>query len=293
VGLLTNIAGTLLSTWEVGLGSIKTTMTSSASGLAVDRPLTPSGFGAATVVTSSDVLLANQVYAYIDASGANRVVTLPDPATISVGRLYVVQKTDATTNTVTITPTLATINGSATFVVRGTNDTVTVQYNGVEWRIVDFLQGDALAVDDPTRTLILDHSASDFSGAADRAAAEADAQAQSILFDLTGFNRFVISVDLTNVGTGPATVLNVFARQSGMAAPDVAVAADWTHFALPNPDRNTGVVTANPYEVQIPITAVDQFALSFAKWGTFGSVLVWVDAPAGTRGQVFVQRFTR
>lgn len=293
MGLLKNIAGTLVSSWEIGLGSIKATMTASSTGVTLDRPLTPAGMGGTTVVSSSDVVLGDQVYAYIDASGADRVVTLPDPAGISVGRIYVIQKTDTTTNLVTITPTLSTINGAATFVVRGTGDTVFVQYNGVEWRIVDFLQGDALAVDDPTRTLILDHSGTNFSGAADRAAAEADATAQSSSFDLTGFNRFVISVDMTNLGTGPATLLNVFARQSGEAAPDVAVAADWTHYGLPDPDRTSGVVTTNPYLIQIPLTTVDQFALSFSKWATFGSVLVWLDDPTGSRGQVFVQRFTR
>ncbi len=291
MGRLRNLAGTLLQSWEIGLGALKSTMTASSTGLAIDSPLTPAGFGGVTVVSAVSVVAGNELYIYLDATGGPRTATLPNPAAIAVGRTYVVQKTDATNNAVTLIPTATTINGAASFAINGSGDTVYVQYNGVEWRIINFLPGDALAIDDPTEFLILDHSASDFSGAANRAAAEADAAARSTSFDLTGFSRFVINVKMTTISG--AALLNVFGRQSGIAAPDIAVALDWGHFTLPDPDRTTGFVTGQPYEGQFPLSTADVLTLSFRKWGTFGSVLVWVDTPAGTRGTVTAQRFTR
>ncbi len=276
---------------DLGSGSLEAKLSVSANGVAVDKPTTLAGMGGITVTTSSSHVAGDEVYIYIDASGGPRGVSLPNPATIAVGRIYVIQKTDASNNAVTITPAGATINGAATFAVNGSGDTVTVQYNGVEWRIINFLPGDALAIDDPTEFLILDHSASDFSGAADRAAAELDVAAQSALFDMTGFNRFVINVNMTTIAG--ATTLNVFARKSGLAAPSVATPGDWGHYTLPDADRSTGLVTGRNYEGTFPLTTADVFTLSFLKWGTFSSVLVWVDTPAGTRGTVTAQRFTR
>lgn len=288
---LRNIAGTLLSNFSVGIGTLKANFGVSSTGVALDKPLTLAGMGGTTVTTAVSHVAGDEVYIYVDASGGPRSVTLPNPATIAVGRIYVIQKTDASNNAVTIAPVGAMINGAANFAISGNGDTVTAQYNGVEWRIINFLPGDALAIDDPTEFLILDHSATDFSGAADRAAAEADPAARSALFDMTGFNRFVINVKMTTIAG--ASTLNVFARQSGQAAPDIAVAADWGHYTLPDADRATGLVTGRNYEGQFPLTTADVLTLSFLKWGTFSSVLVWVDTPAGTRGTVTAQRFTR
>lgn len=72
----------------------------------------------------------------VDASGGNKVITLPTASGIS-GKVYRVQKSEASANTVTITPFGSEkINGDASVVIQYKNSAISVQSNGTNWIII-------------------------------------------------------------------------------------------------------------------------------------------------------------
>jgi hypothetical protein len=72
----------------------------------------------------------------VDASGANRTITLPAAATCT-GRRYDIKKVDSSANTVTIDGNSAeTIDGAATYVISNQYTSVTIISNGSGWYII-------------------------------------------------------------------------------------------------------------------------------------------------------------
>ena len=80
---------------------------------------------------SSDVTAAAGDFCDVDASGANRSITLPDPA-FNSGREVIVSKNDASANTVTM---VGTVNGVASPTLTAQYETKNVVSNGTEWRV--------------------------------------------------------------------------------------------------------------------------------------------------------------
>lgn len=72
----------------------------------------------------------------VDASGAARTITLPALAA-SAGRMFVLKKTDASANTVTLDANGAeTIDGAATYVLTAQYEAVTVIGGISEWHVI-------------------------------------------------------------------------------------------------------------------------------------------------------------
>ena len=72
----------------------------------------------------------------VDASGGNRVITLPAAAGVT-GIVYNIKKTDSSINTVTIDGNAAeTIDGKTTKVITTQYENVTIQSNGANWVIL-------------------------------------------------------------------------------------------------------------------------------------------------------------
>ena len=73
----------------------------------------------------------------VDASGASRIETLPDAATVA-GLVLTIIKTDSSANTVTLTiDGSQTINGSTTYVLSTQYAKVTVMSDGTHWVITN------------------------------------------------------------------------------------------------------------------------------------------------------------
>lgn len=72
----------------------------------------------------------------VDASGANRIITLPAAAGVT-GIVYNIKKTDLSINTVTIDGNGAeTIDGKTTKVITTQYENVTIQSDGANWVIL-------------------------------------------------------------------------------------------------------------------------------------------------------------
>ena len=78
---------------------------------------------------SSDVTAAAGDFCDVDATGANRTITLPDP-TFNSGRAIIVRKNDATANTVTLA---GTVNGVASPTLGAQYEYKMIISNGTEW----------------------------------------------------------------------------------------------------------------------------------------------------------------
>lgn len=71
----------------------------------------------------------------VSASAANRTMTLPTAVGYS-GLRYVIKKTDATANTVTVDGNASeTIDGNATVVLRSQNSMIEIVSDGSNWQI--------------------------------------------------------------------------------------------------------------------------------------------------------------
>lgn len=75
-----------------------------------------------------------------DVTGGNIVITLDSVANLQKGHEFVIKKTDATSNTVTITPAAGTIDGIANKILSIPNQYVIIRTDGTNWFIIsDFV----------------------------------------------------------------------------------------------------------------------------------------------------------
>ena len=88
----------------------------------------------AVAAKTTDVTAADdELIVPVDASSANRTLTLP-AASGRTGKVYVVQKSDSSTNTVTVDPnSTETVNGASTFVLTQQYQAVTLWSDGSNW----------------------------------------------------------------------------------------------------------------------------------------------------------------
>jgi len=87
-------------------------------------------------VAIDTTILSTDYTIEVDASGGNRIITLPTAisqfsAILSAGRVFNIKKTDATSNTVTITPQAGeTIDGLSNLVISAKDVNYTIQSDG-------------------------------------------------------------------------------------------------------------------------------------------------------------------
>lgn len=88
-------------------------------------------------VSADTTLSASHYMVNVDASGGAKTITLPTAASIA-GRVYIIRKSDASANAVTVDGNGAeTINGAATYTGLDTQyDAVTIMSDGVGWMIL-------------------------------------------------------------------------------------------------------------------------------------------------------------
>jgi len=143
---------------------------------------------------------------------------------------------------------------------------------------------------DTVRVPILDRTAADFSGAANFAAAAADPNAQTDALDCQWGQFIDITVEITDVGSGPMTKIFIVGRVSSAADPLVTVPASWSALNTESVDTATGISTVVPYQAELSATSVGEYTVSFPKIGRYLGVVVWVDSATGTRGNVYAYR---
>lgn len=140
MAILRNIAGTLLSSFSVGLAAaIKATFTASATGVELDKSLRVDGFGGKVSSVAIDTTLSDEYLLLVDATGGNRIITLPVLSTYAE-RTYRVVKTDSSTNTVTLVGNGGQlINTETSIVLRYPGDNIEVTDATTVWRIANRL----------------------------------------------------------------------------------------------------------------------------------------------------------
>ena len=72
----------------------------------------------------------------IDADATSGAITLNLKATPTTGDVYVVRKSDASGNAVTVQGNGKNINGAASSALSSQYDTLRVSYNGTEWAVL-------------------------------------------------------------------------------------------------------------------------------------------------------------
>lgn len=85
-------------------------------------------------VTASTTLTNNDYFLLVSPAAAV-VVSVPAGSAVQPGRVYTVRRDATATNTVTITPTSGTINGTTTFAVgsAGAIGTANIISDGTNW----------------------------------------------------------------------------------------------------------------------------------------------------------------
>ena len=95
---------------------------------------TLNGIGWRAVTKSADATLADdELIVSVSASGASRTMTLP-ASSGRTGKIYMIQKSDSSTNTVTVDPnSTETINGQSTFILTAQYQSVMIWCDGANW----------------------------------------------------------------------------------------------------------------------------------------------------------------
>jgi hypothetical protein len=240
--------------------------------------------------SSPYTMLITDEFIEANAVGGAILINLPALSTALYGLSFTIKKIDATASTVTLDGNGAeTIDGATTFVLYGQWDVVTIIATPLGWRILTFTLGLTLVPNDLVEFQILDRSGADILNAATRAIAEANAAAQATAFSTFNYTRFVITIDLTVVGT--ATILYIGERVSGEAAPNIATLGDWSYFNVDDIENTTGISTTPAYQINIPVDGARKYTRSFRTWGSWAAPIVWCNG-ANARGIVYAQRFT-
>jgi hypothetical protein len=95
------------------------------------------GTAMAIVAKSADYTATAADYTItVDASGAPRTITIPNAATLSVGKIYNIKKTDSSTNNVTISIATGTVDGAASISFNTQYQAYTIQSDGTNWHVL-------------------------------------------------------------------------------------------------------------------------------------------------------------
>lgn len=89
-----------------------------------------------TSVAVNTLVTSTNCFIDVDASGANRTITLPSAATLTSGFTYIIRKLDSSNNTVIVDPnSTQTIDGVTTYTLTKQYETLTIVSNGTNWDI--------------------------------------------------------------------------------------------------------------------------------------------------------------
>jgi len=106
-------------------------------------------------VSVNTTTTSSQCFVDVDASGANRTITLPSAATLGSGFTYVIRKLDSSNNTVTVDPnSTQLINAAQTYVLNKQYETLTIVSNGTNWDIWSTYKEDGLTAVSGTYTTL-------------------------------------------------------------------------------------------------------------------------------------------
>jgi len=87
-------------------------------------------------VSVNTTTTSSQCFVDVDASGANRTITLPSAATLGSGFTYVIRKLDSSNNTVIVDPnSTQTIDGVTTYTLTKQYETLCATSDGTNWVI--------------------------------------------------------------------------------------------------------------------------------------------------------------
>lgn len=143
--------------------------------------------------------------------------------------------------------------------------------------------------------LVMSHiSSSSFVTATSYSAAVNSAGSRtSPYLDMAGFNRLDVTVEVTNVGTGPITAIFVAVRSTARQNPDLTDDGDWSRMnRVASVDKASGVDTSVPLIERIDISAAGRHTVSLPVTNRYVSAIVWADA-AGGSGRVYMYRANR
>ena len=141
---------------------------------------------------------------------------------------------------------------------------------------------------DTVRQLVLDKSGADMSGAANYAAAVADAAAQCARLDCEVPEQVDVIVKITTIAS--ATKIFLVGRCSSAGDPNVTTAANWAPINTEAVDTATGVSTVVMYQLELAITAAGEYQFTLPVRQRWMAPVVWLDNGTGARGQVFMYR---
>ena len=143
---------------------------------------------------------------------------------------------------------------------------------------------------DNVRQLVLDHTGTDLSAAANYAAAVADTDAQTARIDCQVADEVDVIVSLSNLGAGPITKVYIVGRVASSADPDVTAPTEWAVLNTEDLDVSTGIATIAMYQAEVTVAAIGQLVVTFPCRERYFSAVVWVDSASGSRGEVFLYR---
>ena len=120
-----------------GTSVITPTLTNAGTAVVAATRLRADGFGTALSSKSADyTAVATDSTLLVDATAAARTITLP-AASGATGRIYVVKKTDAGGNSVTVDANASeTIDGATTYVLATQYKFVAIQCDGSNWHVI-------------------------------------------------------------------------------------------------------------------------------------------------------------
>lgn len=133
-GLFTTVSGTLLQFKSIVAGT-GITITNNANDLTINATASNLTSTGRTVTVSGSVLTTDSAIE-VDATLGNIILTLYT-AVGNEGKILTIIKTDASSNTVTITPLgLETINGQPSITIVSRYDTPMIRSNNTNWSII-------------------------------------------------------------------------------------------------------------------------------------------------------------
>lgn len=176
-----------------------------------------------SAISSSPTADGTQHTLLVDATAANRTITLPAASGVS-GRIYVIKKIDSSANTVTIDPNAAElIDGAATKVLSAQWDSLTIQSDGTSW----FIIADKIAASGGSTHDILSATHTDTTAAAVARGALMTGQGASPTWTklVIGAAGTILKSDGTDVAWGTPAVQQSTLLDGGTVHTDTASAA--------------------------------------------------------------------
>lgn len=114
----------------------------SGSNIATENYVDTAVAGASSDIAIQDVSVNTSIsgaakLVKVDASGGNRIISLPPADTVPVGRIYRIKKMDSSSNQVQVVADgVEVIDGNTTFIIYDQYYTLSVVNDGIGWNII-------------------------------------------------------------------------------------------------------------------------------------------------------------